>query len=311
MAREFTIQMTMMRRMLTYVSQTVAASAGPAMKQIVKDSTEWLKVNRELIQLRLENFVNGVSMGFARFYDTLQKIYSALEQVIPGFSEFVNVMTSAESISTAVYTVLLTLAGVLVWMAGGWLLVAAAVGAVVLIIDDLITYFQGGESAIGALIEKTQELYQQFKETYPNIAKFAEQVWDILVKIGKWTGGEIVKAFKDLWEIVKVIADGLESIFGFMLKIVDKAMGFTLGDFLMGDWLVNEPGTGRAPMSPATQQNIQGPVVQQQPSSSSNTITINQNITGVNAPAIADETARETQQALINMVPGGLVPVTQ
>jgi len=235
---------------------------------------------------------------------------------VPAISDVVNVLTGAEGISTAVYYALILLAGVLAVMFAKFILIAAGIGIAILAIEDIIVYFRGGESAIGLLIEKIGELYDAFKEKFPNIAKFVEQIWEILVKVGKWTGGQLIQTFDYLYKVIGLILTGLEKVLGYALQLTDWSLGFTLGDIVDGisgldnwvreggrkveGWFQPEPQTYKVPSY--------GPTLSQ---GGKVDVSVVQHISGSNAMAVADESKRGLDTYLSNVFPGGTAPATQ
>ena len=297
MAREFTIQITLLRRVATYLFQTAASAAGPILSRIVKDVQALLSANKEFIQMGLRNFIEGVILGFRRIWEMIVALKDAVYSFLPGLRGFAEALLSVETISQAVYVILFTLAVILTMLAGEWVAIAAGIALAIAAIEDVIIYFQGGESAIGKLIEKIQSLYSQFAEKFPNLAKLAGRFWDALKLIGGWTGKEIIKVLNIIWELFKQVLMVAEKLAGWILTIADKGAGIFLkfDDFVtdkMNSLFGLVPATPAA--APATNTNNQQHV------------NIVQHITGNNAPAVADEVALKTNNALRDMYPGSM-----
>ena len=302
MAREFTIQMTLLRRIVTYLSQTAASAAGPILSRIVKDVQDLLAANKEFIQMGLRNFIEGVILGFRRIWEMITSLKESVYSFLPGLKGLADALFSVETISQAVYVILFTLAVILTMLVGEWVAIAAAIALGIAALEDVIIYFQGGESAIGKLIEKVKELSAQFSEKFPNISWLAGKVWDILKKLGSWTASALVNTLKTIWDIIKNIASVLEKIIGSTFSGIDKLINF-LRDFNIGkldkiDAFVLEKLFGFAPATATS--NAAGNTTNQQ------NVQITQHINGNNAPAVADEVALKTNNALRDMYPGSM-----
>ena len=296
MAREFTIQMKTLHRVSTYLLQMATSAAGPILKEIVKDVQTLLSANKEFIQMGLRNFIEGIIIGFRRIWEMIIFLRDGFYSMLPSWKGFTETLLSIETISQVVYTILLSLGAVLAYLAAGWIATAAGIALAITAIEDIIVYFQGGESAIGSLIEKIKELYKEFSEKFPNLTALAKRFWDSLVLIGKIAWGDLVTVLNTLWETLKGIAFVAEKALGFILQIAEKGASafLKMDDFLAGGWTdLFKNAFTRPNQNPINSTNQQGP-----------TVHITQHISGVNAPAVAEEVSARTNNALRDVYPG-------
>ncbi len=115
-------------------------------------------------------------------------------------------------------------------------------GALALVIDDLITYIQGGESAFGSFWEifgEGDELGERFKSLWEGIKSILESVGAALKAVAKafilifsLTGQGIVKAVEGIWQGVTKLYNVLVE----MLDWVSKKLYDLLPDWIK-DWL--------------------------------------------------------------------------
>ena len=115
-------------------------------------------------------------------------------------------------------------------------------GALALVIDDLITYIQGGESAFGSfwkIFGEGDELGERFKSLWEGIKNVLESVGAALKAVAKFfilifslTGQGVVKAVEGIWQGVTKLYNVLVE----MLDWVSKKLYDLLPDWIK-DWL--------------------------------------------------------------------------
>ena len=296
-AREFTIQMTVLRRAMAYVAQTAASSAGPVLKQIVNDFMKFLKANREFIQLGLKSIVEGVVLGFRRFWDILKEVKGSMEDQFPILKRFSEQLLKTENISQLVTAALTALGVVAALIAAKFALVVGAAILAGLAIDDVITYLQGGESVTGKFIKITKDLATTFEEKYPRMTELAKTLWETMKWIATTDYSGPKKDIEDLASVLEKVVKLLGKIFEYAGKFAEW------GSYKFLNFVgIADPNKGAVTMPINFPSNIG--------TNDKGNITIIQHITGANAPAIADEVARKTQ-GVFNVYPGGMAPVTQ
>lgn len=121
----------------------------------------------------------------------------------------------------------------------------AIVGAVALVIDDLITYIQGGESALGdfwKMFGKGDELGARFKSLWKGIKSILESVGAALKAVAKFfilifslTGRGVVKAVEGIWKGVTKLYDVLRSMLDWVAKKLYNLLPDWIKKWLGGD----------------------------------------------------------------------------
>ena len=104
----------------------------------------------------------------------------------------------------------------------------AGIGAIALVIDDLITYIQGGESAFGdfwKMFGTGDEIGARFKAIWEGIKSILESVGAALKAVAKFfilifslTGQGVVKAVEGIWKGVTKLYDVLRSMLDWVAK---------------------------------------------------------------------------------------------
>ena len=323
---EFNRQMGFVRRILVYIGEAASSAAGPALRKIYDIFKKWVGANREFIQLGLENIIRGIIAGFERFGNLIQQVMTWFAQAFPWIEKFVGGLTDVNVISAIVFSALAALLGVLIIMAAQWVLVGAAIVAAGLIIEDLVTYLQGGNSAIGEMVKWVEKLWESFSQKFPGISKLVESLGRIFKALGKIILDDLVQGFKLAWEGLKSLGDKVEWVLGLIGKIWDKfadksglnkvvaagadkleAFADTNEDTLKG-FVKNARDYNKAQDYNKTQG---APASSGQPQVVNNKVEVTQNITGDNARAVASESKWGLSNVLQSTFPGGLAPVAQ
>jgi hypothetical protein len=262
--KKFQIQLSTVNRMFQYIGQTVAANLVPSFDKYLNRLTDFMLANKDWINLKINAVVEGVDKAFTSLWDTVTKVKDKIVEWLPDIKGLNVELLESENVANILIAVLgalgvaaaivamkyVIMIGAMIWSqavllvttgaVGGlsaamgllmlkFILAAAAIAIVALVIEDVITYFRGGESVVGRFIDKIKELAKEFATNFPNIAKMAGVVWDILKQIGSWAFAEMIDAAKDAWEIMKSIGREAEFYMGIVLKIGEAIAGWFLG----------------------------------------------------------------------------------
>jgi len=326
-AREFITQMKMIRRVITYISQEATSAAGPALKSIVKDMTQWLKMNREFIQMGLRNFIEGIVSGFKRFGYWIKSIKEAFDNFLPGVGKFIEGFTDMQVISSVVFAILSSLAIVIGIAAAKFIIIGAAITAVALAFEDFIVYLQGGESVFGSLIEWTEKLYEKFSNRFPALSGFLGDLAEVLKGSVLIAVDAVKNSFDLLWEGLKMIGGGLVWLLdkinsglgkmGYGTKSISdqiqdnmKNMRESSDSFLKGfvkdaqNFNLNASAQINAPKVKAGINRGSQKTIHQKTE-----VKNDFHITGSNAQEIADAASEKMEMTMHKIFPGGLAPV--
>lgn len=121
----------------------------------------------------------------------------------------------------------------------------AIVGAVALVIDDLITYIQGGESAFGdfwKMFGEGDELGARFKSLWEGIKSVLESVWEALKAISKFfilifslTGEGVIAAIDGIWKGITNLYNTLVEMLNWVAQKLYNLLPDWIKDWLGGD----------------------------------------------------------------------------
>lgn len=219
------------------LSEYVIVKVMPTLTENINLFKDWIIQNRELIQTKLQDFLEGlvralrgVTRGVKYFASILRGVGSVISALIPDLSKFGAQLDDAEGIAIAVAAALsvLTVAlgvkavvaivaatkafvafGIAAWTAASGVIVAtwpflalgAAIAAVVLIVQDLYTYFTGGKSVTGAMVKALKgPVVRAWKSTVDAISGAYEAVKSffntyVVSPVEKY----LIGPFKDAW----------------------------------------------------------------------------------------------------------------
>lgn len=191
---EFRKALNEIRFALKGIGQQIALGTLPYLEKIVQQFRDWLKVNRDWIKENIGAVFEGLVRGFDRFLSGLEKVYKFIAPFVGKLAQFNLGMTRAEIVMRGVTALLAAMALALAPLAIKWALVAGAVTAAILVIEDVWTYFEGGDSILGRIIAKLDNFIDKLKELgrelknsaiYQFFAKVADTVERFLVMLMK------------------------------------------------------------------------------------------------------------------------------
>lgn len=192
-AAEFKRSLAELQFAIRGITSQVAIATVPALEKIVTSIKEFIALNREWISLGLEAIFRGLVDGVERFFNLVSNGASLFKPLIAALREFMPEMEGAEFVmhlvTGALTGLVLVFAPLLAKMAGLSLLVTAIAFA----FEDLFTYLEGGESAIGFF-------FDAFEQRWPNLAS-------LLKRIGSWIKEYVVDNLTLAKDIALVVAD--------------------------------------------------------------------------------------------------------
>lgn len=205
-----------------------AAFLGEALSPLLKEFLEWVKANRELIKTRIAEWAERVGRFIEITFRVLKWGFFALKKVVDAFGGLENVLAGLAGIIAGIgiskLIKLFTLLGPLIVkgtkaikafgaagaIAGGkWMLLGGLLLIAGLAINSLIRWFQGRDSLVGDLGEKTGEQIQKGIHALAEWMGISGEILDraIVITIDKiedmfasiWRG--ISGFFKEMWNL--------------------------------------------------------------------------------------------------------------
>lgn len=227
-----------------------AIKSGKEFARFTKKDTELAAKANDALQDMKSSFLSLVSQAIRPFIPLLEKLADALRDVsnwVKDNEQFVTLFfIGLAGVITTLMLPALTAMATAAWKAmaplAPFILIA---GALALVIDDLITYIQGGESAFGdfwKMFGTGDEIGARFKALWEGIKSILESVGAALKAVAKFfilifslTGQGVVKAVEGIWKGVTKLYDVLRSMLDWVAKKLYNLLPDWIKKWLGGD----------------------------------------------------------------------------
>lgn len=198
----------------------VAISTIPALSRLLQLFKEWIVANQEWIKIGLQALFEGIVTGFERFTGAISKAFAAFSPFLDIVRDFIPDLSAVEWVAHLVTGALTILAGVLALLAVKFALPILAIVGLVAVVEDLFTYFSGGKSIIGDVIDYISSRWPNITRLIAETASFiAENFVPAITAIGEAAGAAIGFALTLLGDFIDV----LDRVTG---KLLDFALSF-------------------------------------------------------------------------------------
>jgi hypothetical protein len=148
-AAEFNDQMDILGMTVGAVGTRLAASLLPSMRKAVDLTLEWFQANTKWIDAGIKQVLDGVGQGFQMVGDAAGWVWDKVRGFLPDVEGLNGGLDVTRVVAVAVAGALVLIAGALAVAAAPFVIITAKVLALLLVLEDLYTWFQGGESIIG------------------------------------------------------------------------------------------------------------------------------------------------------------------
>lgn len=208
------------------LGNSIALSFAPNLKKIVDNFKQFLINNADFVRQGLGVTIDGVSRGFGRFWDILVKIKDGFVALLQPMQPFLKNMDAVKIVAGLVTG---ALAGFLALMAPAiiqFAAVGAAIAGVSLVIEDFITWLQGGESVIGDIVNA----FSNWMDKFPELKEDLKSVGQVFADVFNAIPGLIDKCIdkiEDMFPVINKILSGLGKVIDFVYEGA-KTAGETL-----------------------------------------------------------------------------------
>lgn len=208
------------------LGNSIALSFAPNLKKVVDNFKQFLINNAEFVRQGLGITIDGVSRGFGRFWDILIKIKDGFVAILQPMQPFLKNMDAVKVVAGLVTG---ALAGFLALMAPAILqfaAVGAAIAGVSLVIEDFITWLQGGESVIGDIVNA----FSNWMDKFPELKEDLKSVGQVFADVFNAIPGLIDKCIdkiEEMFPVINKILSGLGKVIDFVYEGA-KTAGETL-----------------------------------------------------------------------------------
>jgi len=227
-AEAFNDAQSRMLRVLNTVRRMIATGLLPELQNVIDTFTEWLKANKAIIKQRFQVFVKvlgkvlsvlGKTFGIVldilgRFVDTIGGLDNALRLLVITFGAIIAMRIGALFLS---FVTLMRSAGTAALVMNAKMLlipilIGLAIAALALLIEDIITFINGGDSLFGEMLKE----FPLINKAFEILREILSEVWDFVQMIGKGIGEFAGAAITNITKVIEdpagVAGDILESV---------------------------------------------------------------------------------------------------
>lgn len=210
------------------LGNSIALSFAPNLKKVVDNFKQFLINNADFVRQGLGITIDGVSRGFGRFWDILVKIKDGFVALLQPMQPFLKNMDAVKVVAGLVTG---ALAGFLALMAPAimqFAAVGAAIAGVSLVIEDFITWLEGGESVIGDIVNA----FSNWMDKFPELKEDLKSVGQVFADVFNAIPGLIDKCIdkiEDMFPVINKILSSLGKVIDFVYEGA-KTAGETLTD---------------------------------------------------------------------------------
>lgn len=208
------------------LGNSIALSFAPNLKKVVDNFKQFLFNNADFVRQGLGITIDGVSRGFGRFWDILVKIKDGFVALLQPMQPFLKNMDAVKIVAGLVTG---ALTGFLALMAPAimqFAAVGAAIAGVSLVIEDFITWLQGGESVIGDIVNA----FSNWMDKFPELKEDLKSVGQVFADVFNAIPGLIDKCIdkiEDMFPVINKILSSLGKVIDFVYEGA-KTAGETL-----------------------------------------------------------------------------------
>ncbi|MDR2093029.1 MAG: hypothetical protein LBP58_06920 [Azoarcus sp.] len=182
---------------------------GIATKADIEQSKKFAVALRDLKRLFddiKQKTVSAVMPAFQSMLEGMQKFIGFMREHQPFVAAF---FIGMAAVITTMYlpAVIKAVAATFMWLAP-FLAIGAAVAVIALIVDDIITYFQGGDSMLGRWAKK-----------FPTLEKALQGIKTFLAAIGELFDQNVIPAAEAFGEIVSGVLDWIKEKFVSLFEV--------------------------------------------------------------------------------------------
>jgi len=173
------------------------------------------------------------------FVDSLNSVSNAIDS----FRKFLKTHANTiEAIKISIIAALTQIALRMAVIVAPFLVITAAIVALVLVLDDLITFIKGGDSVIGRMVKSIKEWYSGFQETHPAIKSVVDTISSLISWVSElitwfFKSGEASNVFNYVIEVISAYLRLLIGVIELILNVIANLfealanVGKALGSF--------------------------------------------------------------------------------
>ena len=278
-AAKFADEQLRVTKVIKGVSNQIAIGLMPGITKLMTVFKKWFIANKALIKQNLQSFLQGITKAVTFFYNIAVRVISVIDTIATSLGGWKNLIMLAAGAWAVLNANMLLVP----------LLAIAIAAGIFLLVEDIIAFANGGDSAIQSLIDKFPMLEAPIRFIIDILASVAEG-WRLIftegdkaleglgILIDRW----IIQPFNKVLGLIDGVTESMSSIADIKIP--------SLGD--IGSSISNFVGLGKSPALTPSAATAGGNNSSSQ--SISANITVNANgASGTDAKVIAQNVREE------------------
>lgn len=206
-AKEYAKQTADTSSIFGSISKQLSGLAGEYLSPILKIMNDWFRINKQIIQIKLKEYVENIFYVFGHLKNILETIWSGVNFI---------------AMALGGWDVVLPILGVILAFFNPFY---SAVMAVILVFDDLISYFKGGKSVIGDFVD-------YFKSNFPMLSGIIESIGGVFLSVFGFFKSVYENMIAPFFNKIKSDTGSFSEIFNLVIDAISSAFSN------FGSWIV-------------------------------------------------------------------------
>lgn len=190
------------------LTQRLWLAFAPGLNMVVDGLKGFIQKSKQWIALKFEQITVGFVSALERLKNVFSRIVQMFQPIIAKFKQFTEYVDGTEFVTNLLTAALLALAIALAPLALTFAKLAAVGTVVSLVLEDIFTFMEGGDSIVGRLVAA-------FTENFPNITK-------LLKDIASFIRDNFISWLEKIATVAKAIAGVVIQVFGSILSAIDE-----------------------------------------------------------------------------------------
>jgi hypothetical protein len=185
-AADFTDAMLKQNRIIKGITTLIGTKFMKIMVPMTERFVAWYKINKDIIKQNIISFLDKAIYTFKIIYTGVNRVVGIVTGLVTALGGLKNTLVLVTGVLLAMNASALLMP----------ILLAAAAAGLMLILEDIIKFAEGGDSAIGNLLQDFPVLNQMLTD-FISLLRIAKEGWEGLFESQTWD--DIQFFFKDIW----------------------------------------------------------------------------------------------------------------
>lgn len=219
-AADFNDELLRVKKSIQGVASAIATRLMKQFTPMIKMWVEWFKINKEMLQQNISLFLDKVMKAIRGVFNVARRVVSIITSLVDAMGGWKNAIVAVTGLLIAMNASALLMP----------ILAVAAGAGILLILEDIITFAKGGDSAIGELADKFPVLDKLLRGTL-QVLGMIRAGWVLIFTQGDDAFEGMMMMIQDLRDEFKLLDLAITGILDLFNMIVEGwRLIFTEGD---------------------------------------------------------------------------------